>query len=80
MATSWVELLAQRIPIHPTAEELAEKLAVRIPNEHTERYAAKAKELGYRNVWVQPGAESPAVVAYLQEEGFNYLANACIMV
>ncbi len=39
-----------------------------------------ARELGYLNVWVQPGAESPEVLAYLQEHGFNYLAHACIMV
>ncbi len=40
----------------------------------------EARELGIENVWVQPGAESPAVLAYLQENGFNYLANSCIMV
>ena len=37
-------------------------------------------ELGLMNVWLQPGAESPENLAYLQENGFNYLANACIMV
>jgi len=31
-------------------------------------------------VWLQPGAESPEALTYLQEEDFNYLANACIMV
>jgi predicted CoA-binding protein len=39
-----------------------------------------AKTLGYLNAWVQPGAESPAVLRFLQEHSFNYLANACIMV
>ena len=37
-------------------------------------------DLGLRNVWLQPGAESPAVMAFLQKNDFNYLANACIMV
>ncbi len=37
-------------------------------------------ELGLMNVWLQPGAESPENLAFLQEKGFNYLANACIMV
>ncbi len=32
------------VPIYPTARELREKLAIPVPNEHTERYAAKAKE------------------------------------
>lgn len=37
-------------PVYETAEELHEKLAVPIPNEHTDRYHAKARELG---VYVQ---------------------------
>lgn len=37
-------------------------------------------DLGLLNVWLQPGAESPENLAFLQENGFNYLANACIMV
>jgi uncharacterized protein len=37
-------------------------------------------ELGLTNIWLQPGAESPENLAFLQENGFNYLANACIMV
>jgi predicted amidohydrolase len=43
---------AHAAPVYPTAEELHEKLAVTIPNEHTDRYAAKAKELG---VYIQTG-------------------------
>jgi predicted CoA-binding protein len=37
-------------------------------------------KLGLMNVWLQPGAESPENLAFLQEKGFNYLANACIMI
>jgi hypothetical protein len=37
-------------------------------------------ELGLKNVWLQPGAESPENLAFLQENDFNYLANACIMI
>jgi len=33
-------------PIYPTARELRAKLTLPIPNEHTERYAEKARELG----------------------------------
>ncbi len=43
---------AHAAPIFPTAAELADKLAVEIPNEHTDRLAAKAKEHG---VYVQSG-------------------------
>src|SRR4029453_6092955 len=36
---------AHAAPVYLTAAELYEKLAVEIPNEHTERYVAKAREL-----------------------------------
>jgi predicted amidohydrolase len=33
-------------PVYPTVEELLDRLAIPIPNEHTERYQKKARELG----------------------------------
>lgn len=39
-------------PRYETLEELRDRLAVPIPNEHTDRYAAKAKE---RGVYIQTG-------------------------
>ncbi len=39
-------------PIYATVEELADRLAVPIPNEQTDRYAAKAREHG---VYIQTG-------------------------
>jgi predicted CoA-binding protein len=51
-----------------------------VPPHQTLRVLQAASELGYMNVWVQPGAEDPASLRYLQEQGFTYLANACIMV
>src|SRR4051795_23102 len=44
---------AHAAPVYHTAGELLEKLAVPIPNEHTERYVAKAKEYG---IWIQTGS------------------------
>lgn len=43
---------AHAAPIHATAEELAEKLALKIPNEHTDRYVEKAREHG---IYIQTG-------------------------
>ena len=43
---------AHAAPIHPTAAELAETLALPIPNEHTDAYVAKAKEHG---IFIQTG-------------------------
>lgn len=44
---------AHAAPIYATAKELLAQLAVEIPNEHTERIHAKARELG---VYVQTGS------------------------
>jgi predicted amidohydrolase len=43
---------AHAAPIYESVEELRDKLAVPIPNEHTARYAAKARE---RGVFIQTG-------------------------
>jgi len=43
---------AHAAPVYPTSRELYDKLAVEIPNEHTERYVAKAREHG---IWIQTG-------------------------
>jgi predicted amidohydrolase len=43
---------AHAAPIYATASELLERLAVPIPNEHTERYQRKAKQ---RGVYIQTG-------------------------
>jgi predicted amidohydrolase len=43
---------AHAAPVYHSAADLLAKLAVPIPNEHTERYAAKAAEHG---VWIQTG-------------------------
>jgi len=43
---------AHAAPVYETADELRDKLSVPIPNEHTDRYAAKARQ---RNVFIQTG-------------------------
>jgi predicted amidohydrolase len=40
-------------PIYPTVRELLDKLALPIPNEHTERYLALAREYG---IYIQTGS------------------------
>src|SRR4029079_19784609 len=44
---------AHAAPVYFTARDLLDKLAIPIPNEHTERYIAKAKEYG---IWIQTGS------------------------
>ena len=43
---------AHAAPVYETVDELLDKLAVPVPNEHTDRYAAKARE---RGVYIQTG-------------------------
>jgi predicted amidohydrolase len=43
---------AHAAPIYETLDELRDRLAVPIPNEHTERYVRKARR---RGVWIQTG-------------------------
>src|SRR5580704_13148707 len=43
---------AHAAPIYETKEELSDRLAVTIPNEHTDRYVQKARE---RGVFIQTG-------------------------
>ncbi len=51
-----------------------------VPPTVTLKILQDCLEVNLLNIWVQPGAEDPAVMAFLQENDFNYLANACIMV
>lgn len=44
---------AHAAPVYPSVRDLYDKLALPIPNEHTERYVAKAKEL---DVYIQTGS------------------------
>jgi predicted amidohydrolase len=44
---------AHAAPVYETAAELREKLAVRLPNEHTDRYIAKARQHG---ITIQTGS------------------------
>ena len=68
---------------YPTLRALPQKptiVNIVVPPEVTESVLKECLELGLTNVWLQPGAESPEVLEFIQEHGFNYLANACIMV
>ena len=44
---------AHAAPVYPTVEELRDRLAVPIPNEHTDRLHAKAREY---DIYIQSGS------------------------
>lgn len=62
------------LPEHPSIVNFV------VPPQRTLRILGEAKQLGYTNVWVQPGAGGTAVVRYLDDHGFDYLVDDCIMV
>lgn len=64
----------QDLPEAPTIVDFV------VPPARTLDVLAECLASGYMNVWIQPGAEDQAVMDYMDANGFNYLANACIMV
>lgn len=42
--------------------------------------AREAVSLGYENLWLQPGAEGPLLLAFLEQHQVSYLSDSCIMV
>ena len=62
------------LPVVPTVVNFV------VPPEQTLAVLEQALDLGYTDVWVQPGAESVRVLEYLEDNHFNHLAGACIMV
>ena len=84
------------IPIHPVEKEIdgipcvagvsalpAEvvSLSVVTPPAVTEKIVISAAQKGIRNIWMQPGAQSPAAVAFCEEQGINLIADGtCALV
>ena len=51
------------------------------PPKVTEQVVAQALSLGIKNVWMQPGAESPAAIELAEQAGANVIAGGpCILV
>ena len=69
---------------HSLADLVAEKsvglVVYVIPPKFTLEGLKTAESLGLKKVWIQPGAGDEAVRAYLDEHGFEYLMDACVMV
>jgi predicted CoA-binding protein len=78
------EELIEGLLSYKSVKELPDEtksISVVTPPAVTERIAREAVEKGIRNIWMQPGAESPQAVAYLQEQGVNVIADgSCILV
>ncbi|HRP68294.1 MAG TPA: CoA-binding protein [Turneriella sp.] len=73
------------VPALHTLAELKEKTSVElliyvIPPQLTLDSLKEAKELGYKKVWLQPGAADAGVAEFLDTNDFQYIIGACVMV
>jgi predicted CoA-binding protein len=69
--------------IYPSLADLPqppEVIDLVVPPAVTEQVVKEAHELGLTRVWMQPGAESEAAIAYCQEHGLQVVYGACAMV
>lgn len=70
-------------PAFPTLVDLPEKPAVAdivVPAAVGMSIADDAAEAGIEYFWLQPGAESPELIAHAQELGLSVIHDACAMV
>ncbi len=51
-----------------------------VPHEVTERLVEECRELGIKELWMQPGSESALAIQKAKEYGISVAHNACFMV
>jgi len=84
------------IPINPRADTIeglhcvasvrdlpsdTKSLSIITPPKITEQVVADAIDMGIENIWMQPGAQSPAAVALCEKHHINVIADgSCILV
>lgn len=51
-----------------------------VPPAITDKIVDECKELGVREIWMQPGSESEEAIKKAREHGISVVHNACFMV
>jgi len=78
------ETLVEGAPCVPSVDDLpaeVQALSIITPPAATEQVVARALARGIRNIWMQPGAESPAAVEACRRAGANFIADGtCALV
>jgi predicted CoA-binding protein len=65
----------------PSVPGTVDAVSIITPPAVTEKVVEQAVKLGIKNVWLQPGAESPAAIALAEQAGANVIAGGpCILV
>lgn len=70
-------------PCWPTVKDLPEKPSIVVLVVHAGdglEVLEDCAEAGLRNIWVQPGASSPALRDALEQRDFDWISEACVMV
>jgi predicted CoA-binding protein len=86
----------EAVPVNPSGSEIegltAYPVLAQVPGQIdgisiitqpkiTEQVVAQAVSLGIKNIWMQPGAESPSAVAIAENSGANVIAGGpCLLV
>ena len=69
---------------YPSISDIPEQidsLSIITPPHVTEHVVSEAIEKGVKNIWMQPGAESPAAVESARSAGMNVIADgSCLLV
>jgi predicted CoA-binding protein len=84
------------LPINPKADEVeglqaysdlkslpvsVDGVSIVTPPGVTEKVVEQAMEMGIKNIWMQPGAESERAVSHAESSGANVIANGpCLLV
>jgi len=84
------------IPVNPTEKEIegeivissvadlpkeVQSISLITPPPITEKIVQQAAAAGIRNIWMQPGAESPAAIEFCHQQGLNLIADgSCLLV
>lgn len=92
----YLENNRKAVPVHPHEAEIeglacvasvaalpdeVESISVITPPQITEQVVEQAAAKGIRNIWMQPGAESPAAIDFCRQKGINLIADGtCVLV
>lgn len=70
-------------PVYPNLAALPEQpdvVNLVVPPDVTEQIVREAQQAGIQRVWMQPGAASPAAIAYCHTHGLAVIDDACAMI
>jgi predicted CoA-binding protein len=67
---------------HPTLSDVPVRVDVVdfvVPPNVTESILKECKKLGLDNIWLQPGSESDAAIAFCRDNNFKVVYGTCVM-